>query len=385
MSFFSPKSELALIFDIASSSVGAGLVRLARNEPARVIHSIREVIPYQTTIDPDRLFRDMIEVLKKVYGDIIKQGVTHLTGSEFRHVKIGRIFYSFASPWSATQTKTLSIKRNEPFVFTHELLNNLMLDEEEKFKKEAIVTRRVSPAVLSVIERRIIQTRLNGYDVRDPFDKRAREADISYFSGIVPKLVLDKTMEVCHVSHTSKNIKAYTFSLIAYSAIRDAFPKENDFIHIRIGGEISDVSVIEDGLIMASASFPSGQNNVIRKIAENLNMTKEETFSFLNLYMKDHAKIVSGDRSEIVISRFMNEWVVSLRAVLEKLENSMFLPQKLFLIMDGELTDLFVKALETDMTNNSNITDTAFNVTLLDTPIVLISAFAERVYELEKK
>ncbi len=374
-----------MVFDIGSSSVGAGLLKLARGEPVRVIHSIHEAIPHQTTVDPDKLFRDMIEVLKRVYGEIIKQGVTHLTGSEFRHVKISRVLYSFSSPWSATQTKTLSIKKDKSFVFTHELLNSLMLDEERKFKREVTGSGKVFSADLSVIERRIIQTRLNGYDVRDPFGKRAREADISYFSGIVPKSVLDKTIEVSHAEHISKNIKVLTFPLIAYSAIRDAFPKENDFIHLRIGGEISDVSIIEDGLITESASFPRGQNNVVGIIAENINMTKEQTVSLLKLYMSGHAEADFSAKSEPIILRFMDEWVVGLRAVLEKLKNGMFLPQKLFLTMDGDLSPLFVKTLERNTTSNSNVASAHFDVVPSDTPITLISAFAHRIYESEKK
>lgn len=377
MSFFSPKSELVLIFDIGSSSVGAGLIRLAHNEPPRVIHSINEPIPYQEKIDPDRLFRDMVESLKKAYEDIIKQGASHLNGTEFKHVNISRVFYSFTSPWSATQTKTLSIKKSEAFTFTHELLNNLMFDEEEKFKKEAIGEQRVFPEALSVIERRIIQTRINGYDIKDPFGRKTLKADISYFSGIVPKSVIDKTMEVSHTFHISKHIKVFTFPLVAYSAIRDMFQDENDFIELRVGGEISDVSIIDDGVITESASFPQGQNHVIRKIAGGLNMTKEETNSFLKLYMEGHAEKDLVIKFGPIIERCMHEWVIDLRTVLGKLENSMFLSQKLFLVINSELSHLFVTALETG--------DTPFSVTLLDSPIVLFSSFVHHIYESEKK
>lgn len=402
MSFFSPKSELALVFDIGSSSVGAGLLQLTRGETARVIHSVREFIPYQEKVDPDKLFRDMIETLKQAHQKIITEGATRLAGTGSRHVNARRAFYSFASPWSITQTKTLSVKREKSFVFTHEFLNSLLLDEEEKFKKSAIGSQKIFPEALKVIERRIVQTRLNGYDIKNPFGQIVTTADISYFTSIVPKSVLDKTLEISHSSHPSKNIKVFAFPLIAYSGLRDVFPNENDFICVRIGGEISDVSIIEDGLIIESASFPGGQNPIIKNFSEKTGLVGGEVMSFLKLYAAGHAEESIVTKYQPILSALMQKWVDNFRSVLENLQGGMFLPQKVFLFMDGDLALFFIKALGEDTVKNSRNLDASFDVTLFSTDslksflawndgaprdslIAVISLFASRVYQSEKK
>lgn len=399
MSFFSPKTELALVFDIGSSSVGAGLLRLSPDEPAQVLYFIRETMPYQEKVEPERLFGDMVDVLKRVHGNITKEGASHLTGSGFGHVKARRVFYCFTSPWSATQTKTLSIKRDKPFVFTDNLLNSLMLDEEDKFKKESAGKQGVSSETLSVIERRIIQTRLNGYDVENPFGKAGREMDISYFTGIVPRSVLEKILEVSHAARISKNAKSFTFPLVAYAVARDIFPKENEFVCLRVGGEVTDVFIVEDGLITESASLPRGQNHIVRDLARSLNITKEESFSMVKLYLGGHAEGSLAAKLEPAINHLMDEWVKGLRTVLEKLESGMFLPRNLFLIMDGEVTVLFAGALEREQ-NSPDILHPPFSVTTIDpqmlkssvvfgadqkdSPLAVISAFVHHLYQSEK-
>ncbi|MEK7163272.1 MAG: hypothetical protein AAB775_00990 [Patescibacteria group bacterium] len=406
MSLFSPKAELSLVFDIGSSSVGAGLVRLARGETAQIIYSTREFFPYQEKVDPDRLFRNMIETLKWAHQKIISEGTARLTGTGFRHVNAKRMFYSFASPWSITQTKTLSVKKEKPFVFTHEFLNGLLLDEEEKFKRKAIESRgRIHPEALSVIERRIIQTRLNGYDVKDPFGKTAGTADISYFTSIVPSLVLDQTMGISHSSHTSKNVRAFAFPLIAYSCLKDIFQDESDFIYARVGGEISDVSIVEDGTIAESASFPGGQNPIIKKFAERTGMTATEAVSFLKLHAHGHAAESVTAKYQPILDGLMQKWVDNFRFVLKKLQGSMFPPRKVFLFMDGDLSHFFIKALREDVSKNFRnpaVSAVSFDAALFsadslkpflvwgdgvpeDSLIAVVSLFAWRVYQSKKK
>jgi hypothetical protein len=392
MSLFAPKSELALVFDISSSSIGAGLVELSCEAQARVLHTLREPIRSHVEADSAMLLKDMVRALKLAHEKIIKQGGAHLAGTEFKYIKINRTLYSFASPWAVTQTKTLSMKKAEPFEFTPELLTGLIKSQEDRFKKES----------LEVIERRVIHTRLNGYEVHDPLGKKANSAEVSFFSGIVPKLVIDRIMDISHSTfRLSKHIQVSSFPLISYSAIRDTFHGENDFICVRIDSRVSDISIVADGLIDESGSFPGGQNHIINVISRHLRMSKEETISFLKLYIVGNAESKLVEKFEPLLDRLMGDWVRSLREMLEKLEGNMFLPQKLFLVMDGELAPYFVKALESDATVTTGEFGVPFIVTLIhpntlkdsvtyesqgsDSPLALISAFLGRVFETEKK
>jgi hypothetical protein len=104
MSIFSKakeENELALVFDIGSSSVGGALFYIQNSDTPRIIFSTREPISLENEINFDRFLSLTIKSLEKVVNKIYMS-------------KLGspqKVFCVLSSPWYASQTRIIKFEK----------------------------------------------------------------------------------------------------------------------------------------------------------------------------------------------------------------------------------------------------------------------------------
>lgn len=401
MPLFSPKPELGIVFHIGSSSVAAGLVRLQRGKVAQVVYTLREIIPYRGDVDPERFIADMIEALKRLNARLAKEGLANIEHAGFGKPKVRRISYIFSSPWSVTQTKIASVNKPEGFVLTKALVDSVVREQEAMFEKEMLGGAGLGEKVLA-IEKRVVQIKLNGYEVEEPYGKKATHADISLLISLFPKAVVDKVFDISMSTYHPMDTEIFSFPLASFSTIREVFHNERDFIFIDVGGELSDVSIIKDGLILETASFPRGRNFLVRKIAKTFAMTPEEAVSLVKIYHSDHMDDATAAKLQPVIAAASLEWSAALHATLETISKKIALPTHLFAIINNDFVDFFMKALKEEKVSEFGLDEAPLSVVLVnhdklrsvvgfskaadkDPFIAVLAAFVSRVYESKAK
>ncbi len=374
-SFFRPKSELGIIFDIGSASVGAGLVRFQKGVPPHILYTHREKIPMQKEkeIDPDRFFKDMVTTLSKVNHIMQTDGLSHLKFTPFGSLRAKHVTYVFRSPWSATQTHIATIDKPAPFVFTKTLVDNILAEQEKQFAFND---------KLAVIERRVVQITLNGYALAMPYGRKTRHAEVSVFMSLLPKMVIEESTQAAVTTYHPKDTRIHSFPLVSYSMIRDVFHDVSDFILLDVGGELSDISVVKKGLLLETTSFPSGKHFLTRTVAAALATSYDEAKSILILHFKGHADVAVSAALEPILKKASSEWLGALDKALAELSGALSLPQRLFAIIDGDLVPFFMLALKEEKVRQFGVFDTPFIVTLLNPDkfkaLVTSSAHAER-------
>jgi hypothetical protein len=400
-SFFSPKSELGIVFHIGSSSIGAGLIRLKKGEIPHIIYSLREDIPFHEKIEPEKFLADMADTLKKVNLRVAKEGIVHLKFTEFGSLKIKHVYYVFASPWSVTQTKVATIKKTEGFVLTKEMVDHIVEEQEHIFEKETLGREDLGDR-LTAIEKRVIQIKLNGYETADPFGKRTESADISLFVSLIPKSVLDKVFDISMTTYHPKDTNAFSFPLASFSTIRDVFGSMKDFMFIDIGGELSDLSVVKDGLILETTSFPLGRHFLVRRISKAFATSIEEAASLVRLYHEGNADGTLEEKLKPVIDKASEEWLAAFNASLSSLAEKMTLPSSLFALINNDFVNFFMRALQDEKVSEFGVNDVPLSVTLInhdklksavmfsknadkDPFIAILTAFVGRAYESKVK
>ena len=136
------------------------------------------------------------------------------------------------------------------------------------------------------MEKNIIQTLLNGYNVNKPYGKETNRIDITLFMSMISDEIRRKVRDIIEKIFNTDNILYNSFALASFSVTRDVFSAEKDFLLMDISGEVSDIMLIRDDVIVKTSTFPLGSNFLIRKTAEALNIIPEEAHSLIRLFFE---------------------------------------------------------------------------------------------------
>ncbi|MBY0376483.1 hypothetical protein K2P96_00730, partial [Patescibacteria group bacterium] len=113
------KEEIVMVFDVGSSSVGGALFKVQESGVPRIILSLREPIVLEAELNEDRFLAQTAKALEILAGKIATKGI----GAP------KKIFCVLSSPWYASQTRTISMQKNTPFVFNNKLADSLIQKE----------------------------------------------------------------------------------------------------------------------------------------------------------------------------------------------------------------------------------------------------------------
>jgi hypothetical protein len=387
MSFFAPESELGLVYHIGTASVGAGLVKFCKGKVPRVLSTLREHMPYRENVSVEVFQSDMIAALVALNARLVKEAHT---------VHVKHVFYIFSTPWAMAETKIIILKEEKPFTLSKSQVDRIVATHEKMFETE--MAGEGKPDSLKAIERRVIDIKLNGYQLADPYGKLAKTADISFFTSIVPRTIFDKVIDISHRTYHPRDTRSFSFSLASFSVIRDVFHEESDFIFLNIGGELSDITIVQNGLILETASFPLGRHFIIRKIQSAFKASLSEAVSLANLFEEGKAEQSIKEKLQPIMDQAADEWTAALHSVLGRAGGRISLPTRLFVVVNNDFTSYFMRTLESERVSEFGVTDAPLTVTLVnhenlkpavefadgsskDPFVTMCAAFAGRVYE----
>src|SRR3989338_597807 len=169
--FSGKKDELALVFDIGSSSVGGALFYMQKSGTPKIIFSIREPIILEDVVDVDRFFSGTMQSLEIVVNKIY----TARLGAP------ARIFCTLSSLWYVSQTRMINFEKNTPFIFTGKLADSLIAKELDLFKEKYLIKHNNTKDDVRLIELKSIKTMLNGYETLKSLDQKAKQIEMTVF------------------------------------------------------------------------------------------------------------------------------------------------------------------------------------------------------------
>lgn len=370
-SFGRPKTELGVVFDIGSSSVGAGLALFEKGSPTRILYTFRSAISFDEKPTPKRFFKDMLSTLGMANTALLKEGMDNVRQTEHKGLSVKHVAYLFSSPWSISQTNIATIEKPEPFTFTRSMVDRIIDENERAFEAKAKSASSLEfRDNLSVIERRVIHVALNGYQVSDPYGKKIKRADVSFFVSLAPKAVLERISEVSMSAYHPRDTRFFSFSLAAFSMIRDSFHNTDDFVFLDVGGEISEISVVKKGLMLETASFPAGFRSLVRKVAKEFGVTYAEAQSLVKVHADGNADEALKARILPVIAEATKEWSATFHDVLSTLSTRLSLPRDLFANANSDLAHSFIRGIEDEKISQFGIQEVPFTVTFLSPDIL---------------
>ncbi len=346
MSFFSflnfkkTKENYSLVFTIGSGSVSGGIVKFTEEAGVDMIYYDKEIIPFQQDISIMKHLELMKSSLTSLTQNIQSVGLKRVEMKDKKkQVLLEKVFYVFSSPWSISQTKTVRVKEAKPFKVTKDYLDKIV-DEQEKILRGDILKSD------KIVEKKIIQIKVNGYVVDSVYDRKVLDLEISIFFSIVPNDILQLVDQAISKTFNIKEIWCHSALLSVFSAIRDFFPKKDDFIYIDISEEITDISIVKDSVMISSASIPLGCNYFIRELAKKMNISEEIADSMIRMHCLKHNDELGNLKFAVAIEGVSKVWLSKVSETLDLLKEKIYIPEQVFLIADNDLFSFLKNRLE---------------------------------------
>lgn len=348
MFFFSQKNkeEVLAVFDIGSGSVGGAILISSPNKKPIIISSFRKSFKLKDSISGESLTKEMIQSLEEVAKYLQKD--IHRTPD--------KVYAILSSPWSSASLRSIKRHMPEGFIFTEKHSKELITEEISKFKKEV-------KDFDEIIDKRVVNVLLNGYEVAKPYGKRVKEAEIQIFLSLSSADLVEK-IEKTIMKTYHKNIKFTSQMFADFIIVRDVFDRLNDFIILNVDEETTEVSVMRNDFLVGTASFPYGKNTFIRQIAKNLNKDIAHISSLLSAHKDGHLDYSHMEKIDIAIKDESKAWINSLKMVFRGLFIDLLIPHNIFLTTDKSSEKWFLDLLSKNSFPEFTTTSDSFNVIL---------------------
>lgn len=329
--FTNKKSTIVAIIDVGSAQVSGALVSIAINKKGQrqsnIIFSTKVATGIESDLDYDRFDFEILKAIKKVTHILLKN-------SFFQPEK----FVCFlTSPFLVSQTKIINYSQENKFIFTEKILHNLTKKEARNF-----CTTHDQNQKFSLIESKVTQIKLDGYELSHPFGQEVTNIRISQFLSGSSVNQLNKIREAIISQSHNDLIEFHSYSFAAFSALRDNPSVHKNFIAIDIDGELTDIFACIDGVLLENISFPYGINSVLRDITKNQKTFHHEAKSQLNLYLNDKLHLHAKNILEQSLKKAGQKWISALSEALSLILNNTILPEQIILTGDTEANKIFI-------------------------------------------
>ncbi len=357
-----PPPKITLIYDIGSSTIGASLVTLEKEKRPIVHYTIRRPIAFQKQIEPEKLIFAKKNALKEATEIILNTGIAGLKIDLHKNIKIHDIYCVLGAPWYVSKTSVIKVEKPESFDIDKNTVDTLIEHQEEEFKKSI---QKEGEDLVTILEKKIVHAKADGYDVRILSGRKMKSLELSIFLSLAENKVLAHIKEVLRPFFSFKKIHFHSFPLAYFSTARDMFPQIADFLSVDIRGELTEISLVQRGVLVETVSFPLGRHSLIRMFAEKLGFTPEVALSFLKLYVSGKVERAMKIQMQKVIELAEKDWRLTFDSALSEISTKTLIPNRIFVASDFDIGNLYAAWIKTEKIDRLGIASD-FHVEYID-------------------
>lgn len=358
--FSSKKEKLVAIFDIGSGSVGGALVKIPSDKESlpTILKSTRTDIVERDDLDFNLFLKDMILALG-------------FTSRNLYNTKIGapeEIICVLASPWYLSETRLIKMSKEHSFTFTTKVVNELLDKEIQALNSTYKNKYGDIESTPEVIEHPIVGVSLNGYHVDDPLGKKTRSIEMNMVISLSPKMCLDKIRDTISKNFHHTPLSFSSFMVTSFVSVRDRYMNHDSYLLLDIGGEVTDVGIISKGVLKDSLSFPYGRKTFFRDICKKMKIEPRDAHEIFNLYNKGTLSAKESKKFLPVLLEAEGSWGKSFRECINTLPRTLTLPNVIFLTVDFDVKNWFVKVINGEEYIQSMVPNKKFTLVAIDGP-----------------
>lgn len=308
--FGKPVRQTVALVDIGSSSVGGAYAHFEPASAPTLYFTAR--IPI-TRREGEEAGKSMLRALEELGHVMVRYGGPVLR-KELKTGHASCVLASIASPWQETRVRVETISEEKPFLFTRQLLH-----ETAKKSAQVIEGRREA-------DEAVIATLLNGYEIGNPFGKKAKRADLIILSSSLEDDVAGKIEKTLRHAFHNNHVVTTAFAPLSYAVIRDMYPHEKDFLIVDVTGEATDFIFVKQGILTDVSSVPLGAHSLITSLKKESNTCPVEPMTLPTPTTKGSGASETNASQEA--------WKSAVCTVLRDFKTRHALPRSVFLLAD---------------------------------------------------
>jgi hypothetical protein len=307
-----------LVVSLKSSSIEISVVDFGK--VPEILFATKETLLFKEALQADTFISKSLEGFKNLLRKNINEIVRELKGSHECEV-------IFHSPWFLPELITAENKKNEVSLKQF-FMEKVKPPEQQDYQQ---------------IENKITNILLNGYHLTKLKDVKSNDIEINLFRSYSSKETIKKVKEV--ISSELKQIRQVEFStstMEIYESLKDLFINEDNLIFLNIGGEVTEIGIIENDILIHFATIPMGSHLFSREL--DTFITERGNLSTLK-FLGDKATDEKLDKIKLAkIEETKNVWKDEIFQALEEEKGE--LPEKVFVISNSDSIDFFRMLLD---------------------------------------
>ena len=270
MSFKKLQKKVGLAFDIGTASVSAALFELRGDDPRPYVLKIFR--KFHTA----SLNRDASHFSKSTVGQF--SAILKDVGIELKGVMPEMYVVGLSSIFYLGKTEHIYMKYPKPRSITSADTASSINQGQQKFLAD------IGNSDVVIIEEVLMRSFLNGYRVDQPIGKSAEEVESwVHFAGTSRELY-DTFTSIIKGARSDAHIRFSTFPVTTWLLMQEMLEPEHSALVIDIGGELTEVTFLVDGVITEIVSLPFGVLNILLRISESERIDTDNALSLLKSY-----------------------------------------------------------------------------------------------------
>lgn len=329
MALFSkkPVPKRILLVNMGGTSIGVSFLEIKLDDIPVVLYQMRMRMPISEVKNITGLGIVTLRTLESVLERAHSEGYRTLGWDS-----IDRVHVVLGTPWCFPSIVTVNKKNEEPRKITKKELREIIATQRSKMEASHPGTH--------VIESEALDVRLNGYSVPDPFGREVEAVSVDVFSSRVTGHTTENIERKISQFFSTEDLQFHSSTLTLFTTVRGVFTDGVSHLVMDITGDITEVLLVKDDVLVEIGSIPIGTNDIPRSVAETYKTTAEEALSRVRI-MQDGNVGGNDIKMNAAAEKILKKWKDGLIALLDKLENSTGIPQKIFYTTDADTRSLF--------------------------------------------
>jgi cell division ATPase FtsA len=327
----SQKQSLILILDVQSALVRGSLVCMNGNARSRVVYSTETYFPYHKDKGTTHHIDAIIKGIEETVHECLVQLHRGQLGKDIPHA-VDQVHYVLTSPWIISRAQTVNVKFDTETKISMEKVSAAIADQRSSILNG-------SDTSFEIIEEKVFDVRLNGYQMSDWHGRKAHSMEISFALSIAGSQTIRQFRDACAHAVSHDRVVFHSSLLLQHIAIQELLSNAKNYSLIHIHGELTDVVQVAQGVCTIFGSYPIGSNTCVRTGAEQLRLSSQSADSTISLYEHGQLDSAHGKSTHAALHKIQHGWAIELEKMLSKAGSDLSL--KGSLIISAHAHELF--------------------------------------------